>query len=804
MRRLYRYILAAVLLVSAAACGLDVDIDRPLQEQPAGRGDLTVIPRVTEYEDRNVATKSVKTERESYITSIYMFVFDSDDVLVDAQRIEGSKPVFIIDSREGERYVGHDQSKMGATRIVVVANLPESAIGSPSSLLSGHYTLADLEDVTVSASGVERPSAGFPMIGISKTINLKKDRVESETAVVEEIPLITLWSKIVFNVGVNALKWEEAKVVPEFRLKRYEIYNLPRYMKLGTPAAGAATVCDEGPVQGVIEGDMSAVTGENPTQNNGAQLSFSFYMPEHRVIPSRRSQASSIWPSGLPENERQRYKPLLCGSEQKPAYVKLYGEYQDHNGHVREVSYKVYLGEDNYQDFSINRNYRYSNNISILDLTNDSSWAEENGSGISVDHRVDVAIEQFAVYMERETQLDSHFEIRPMDIVLDLDKYPDSKVVFEIVNPSVDNWLRFEKTARKRDFFTTDLVSRTLAGSYSVEITHADYLSGNNRIWMYVDENTAHHSADESRHYGDGYRYAEVKAKFYRKVGSEYVEDSEHIYQFNQKDLYSITYGSHTYDIEFYEEYLHSYDPKDNFGSTVQGYIWGPDTKVSHLVQDIQANSQYSWVNNAINRAAPKYDFKDNYSGIDYTKEIVDVLGEDVLKLSEEPRSAAEYCYNKNKRDATGKVSEVHWYLPAIGEIQEIATKAYTRFDSFQDNSRYYWSSQTTYRNSYAQYEGFLIVSLGVMWQQKYTDENITQARATRTAYRNGAYSYAPSEVDGVSEYLYITRNNGDGEYRDVSRIINPKNYGISTVVVSDEGNRDRQEINYVRCVYKR
>lgn len=755
-------------------------------------GRTEIIARITEYDDIRVSSRSVKSEYESRITSLYMLVFDSAGGLVDAQRVTGSKPVFVIDSRSDLRYTGHNQALMAQASIWIVANLPEDVIGSPASILGGGYTLDRLKATDFSTQGINLDRDGFPMIGSSGSINLQSGRPAGDANSVEEIPLTNLYAKVSFSIGVSSLQ-ESFGNPAQFTLTGWRIDGIPAMERIGESGDGEASQWAAGSVEG-MEGDLYPVTG-NPAADHGSKISFSFYMPEHKVL-SPNPEGTGIWPAGLPEDQRQRFKPLLADADGKAASVLLEGIYIDHRGQAHEVSYRVFLGGNNYNDFTVRRNHHYRNEITIQGITNNASA----GDNISIDHRVEENVRQFAFYVERETQLDAHYEIRPIDIELNREDYADPRIVLEIRDSGLDNWIRMEKSAVKREFFTTDLVTKTLSKGTRIE------LDGNGgRVWVYADENTGSHTEDDATHSGDGYRYAVLTATFYD--GNQKKE--EHEFRFKQEDLFPVTYGGNTYNIEHYEEYLYNFDPKDRFGDTTDGFIWGPDTKISSKTQTVSGNTSWDWVNSAINRAAPKYDFTDRYKGEEYTEAIVEALGERTLRLSENPRSAAEYCYNKNKRNASGEVTEVHWYLPAIGEIQEIATGAnsvtgeqtYLKFPSFQSNR--YWSSQTSYRNCYAQYEGFAIISLGVQWRSAYTDENTSYARATRTDYRNGIYSYEPSEVDGVDYYLYITRTNG-GIERDVSTIIKERNVTVNTTVRSDSGNRDRQEVNRVRCVYKR
>lgn len=110
---------------------------------------------------------------------------------------------------------------------------------------------------------------------------------------------------------------------------------------------------------------------------------------------------------------------------------------------------------------------------------------------------------------------------------------------------------------------------------------------------------------------------------------------------------------------------------------------------------------------------------QDNWFGDDewnYLQPNVNTTTSDDIKgltLGQEPRSAIEYCYNKNKRRADGSIITssyeggvntglVSWYLPAIDEIEEIVMSkygdnenTYSRFIDFQN--KYVSIRQSTY-----------------------------------------------------------------------------------------------------------
>ena len=150
------------------------------------------------------------------------------------------------------------------------------------------------------------------------------------------------------------------------------------------------------------------------------------------------------------------------------------------------------------------------------------------------------------------------------------------------------------------------------------------------------------------------------------------------------------------------------------------------------------------------------------YNGYNFCKKIIAKANESTnadhhigaLWLSESPKSAVEYCYNKNKRNNSGIVTEtdLKWYLPAIDEIQDITSAAYGEFDGvFQEN--FYWSSQPAYKmaswKSTIYWLGFIPLSgSGYLYY-----DNVNYARAT-SAKATGAndFTYEPSRMTASNE----------------------------------------------------
>lgn len=149
------------------------------------------------------------------------------------------------------------------------------------------------------------------------------------------------------------------------------------------------------------------------------------------------------------------------------------------------------------------------------------------------------------------------------------------------------------------------------------------------------------------------------------------------------------------------------------------------------------------------------------YNGAEATQHIISKAGQSTMNLNEKPRSAAEYCYNKNKRNDNGVVQGMTnssgWFLPGIRQLEAILTSYYNTYPEFQNN--FYWSSAAGKRrvgiwpydyyedNSYARAtkalpDGGYAES---DWDDTYTSENGTTGKAPRTGtYLRIRAAYVP------------------------------------------------------------
>lgn len=395
----------------------------------------------------------------------------------------------------------------------------------------------------------------------------------------------------------------------------------------------------------VIENFNKKTISHSTSSTTDDVIEFGFYMPEHMVTPN-----TITYPNNIDPDAKQYYKPAGVGQSRNgdgttsaakiATFVRIHGSYTDHNGQILGVSYDIYLGQNNYDDFTIKRNQLLNNKLIITGLTNHKDAYPDAEGNISIDHRVEVSDRGFNLSMERTAILDAHFEVRPLDIELS----PNSQMTITIPQ-EYRGWIAMEDDAAARSgvnsslyvnttkerkgvrkYFTNNLVSELNTALQSnntkdVSITISNNESGATttktfRIWFYIDENpnvydktgatTPNSDADGTYTVSkEQYRVCPVKFKYMGtdKDGNTMTKDEK--INFQQWNLWRVWNGTRYYDIEHEEEYLNNYASDQQYGSTQNGMPWGLDgiqlsSKYDAFYADASASNIFEWIGELI------------------------------------------------------------------------------------------------------------------------------------------------------------------------------------------------------------
>lgn len=756
-----------LLLAGFSACRQD---DLPGPSAPGG-GTATTLAFVSDpMALHRVTTRSsdMKDEEEKRINRLYIFFFDAGGEYLDGDYLTGypnapdnggyyaageGVSLLKIDSK-----LFDDPDLARSATVYAVANVDPGLFGSDDDGDGRPDTIrnrTDLENFVYSLDpgrvALGLPAEGMPMVG-HKVLDLTGGAPEDE----RRVELQALMARIDVSIRLESDVQEDN--LPAFYLMDWTARNLPTRAAFTAPDGDGRTGWTERWTKEINTPLQRTIYNKN------GQIDFSFYMFENvqnaewkidegenwvdpNVNPEELSdeeRAKALYPDSISDSQKQRYKPYLAHAD--AAAVELHGFYTTYNDATYEVTYTLYLGANHTDDFRVKRNHQYKNDITIKGLTAQSSAAGE----YTLDARVNVEENdnEYYIAMLRERNHDAHFCVTPMDVYLfaPAGRHPTMEVILgeviegrEVPLPgTVPDWIRMERITTadmaagtvtdsgftpygqggthlaagspwtagngKRAFFTKGLLKSGGALSNGTQVTVE---GSRDRVYFYLDENLDKNPDGSLKQEN---RTATVTL-IYKENGREV---KRRTLRLEQTYLLPVTMrDGGTLYMEQFEEYLDHYDPLDGYASE-QIYTGLPWADKNSGLDNFTIEQLYeTWVLTALTSTPydpPGQVFNDGYP---YTGFIIYRADQGIMTLNGKPRSAFEYCYNRNKRNADGTITtayvprrtgglvgdrvyeeesnESKWFLPGIRQMEDALTQYYTTYGEFQTS--YYWSA---------------------------------------------------------------------------------------------------------------
>ena len=806
MRRFATYLAEVVALIIATACTMS-ELLEPISPISPSDNLITISPRITHYTDYDVTTRSAKEGDEAKVTSMAMALFPIVDGQIQPsvyyQYNGDGNMLFVLDRNRPPFTDANDNEPYKDKQFVmyIIANMQGSGIPetsgngegvgwTPKQFVEMYHSIKDGDCFE------KIHDNGLPMIGMLGDVfseygdgntfifhPTKNDANKNGLPTVNgtptdnlEIPMRSLYAKFSFTINVDSEQEIVGNPAPRFDLLGYQVVNASSMVYLSRQLNEDN---DQTGYDDVATSEFHDVLSEGLYAQGATKATFSFYVPERYLTPNTPASLYKYdfgenggvcdgygkIPNNL-KNYAQRFKPELV-KDQNATYVAIKGNFTDHQKHVYDVTYRIYLGKDNYGDFNIIRNTHYNNFITIkgIDNSDDQSanydptapdFNPDAIAPISIDHRVTIKrTTPLVVGLRRETLLDAHIEVRPLRLHLsggDEANPTSATVTLKKVkdsDPELSSWIAMEKSGSteahitgtrtpsdgKREYFTTNLISSiyndakdnaqvNAEGNIVLSVDGLNY-NTNQTIWLYADENTT--TASRSAVLQIDYKYKDPDTQ-------EFAAPENYI--ITQYGLFKVTGADsgRDYYIENFEEYLYNYDVEDIYGQTKQeGMPWGLyDVQLSNehqsftITEDNTAWQSYI----AANPTIVTYDFytweqdslvmknagiidKMNdkrwheYAGQHFTGDIYKKSNGKVRYLSMDPQASGDVGaveYCCSRNKRNADGSvDVKWYLPSAGELEDFIVAAYSSFEEFQDN--YYWTSQPAYTRNAFYYE---------------------------------------------------------------------------------------------------
>lgn len=761
---IWKTVLAGLTVVLATAC-TDELADSATGQFPLKPGDVALQLLPANMAIHNVSTRGTdpKTAAEQQINNIHVFIFDNAGKYLQASgndafqgyRYQEGNTTMVLN----RNLFNENQNADNAT-VVVLANMPKETFADEDkdAIPDKIDKLAALESYVFNLPtfSATLPEDGLPMMVRKDGVNLAPDDETTTGSVrVETLQMESLMARIDLNFSLEPAQASGSKDYPSLRFDTVRVGNFPKGGRVAAQLNDATTeTSGVGLQEATAVEQLADFTGRYIRE--GQPQTLTLYMFEHGraakaldevVVEDEKPFPDGNYPQNITEAEKQRYKNWLADDE--AAYIELEGIYTNHNDYKYKVTYRLYPGKDATADFTIKRNCQYKNNITVSGIT-----VNGQGKEALLDTRVniDTQANPYFIEMLREREHDAHFNVTPMDVYI----YDGGSVTVKILNPTEDTWIRMEPmkispTAEgkiaavnagdgKRQYFTTNLVTQTLKDNTEYTVTYPTGSTGTHeeRIYFYIDENVPQTGVTKD---GDPVpaREATIEITYTRPEGEEGKPTHTREIPIRQAGMQAVyfnkfengqwihTCNSYYIYIEDKEEYLAHYDGKNKYTDTYEGFKWGLDGMISDLGVPDGKNYNYymrwGWYNTM--KIMHKYRQSAQWPGHEMT-------------LNDTPSGAAEYCYNKNKRDTDGHVVEARWFLPTISELEYALEKFYVDYEVFQD--KWYWSSNPGAEGNYGD-----------------NGENPDYARATRI-------KYDPSNNEAVNGYVHY-RSNPDWPY---------------------------------------
>lgn len=740
-----------------------------------------------------VATKGdVKTAEEQEIHSLHVFIFDKDGNYLQPsegaryqgyRHLTGGKNVMNIDC-EGWA----NEGKAKDATIVVVANVEDGTFQGATAT----EPPTNVPNLAALANGSYLPNTGraltaLPASGMPMYCRLDgQDLTSGHTSNSITVPLQALMARVDVSIQVNSDHTDvETGTLPSLMLTKCEVLNAPAGVNYTEDGSKDTDLSEDG-VQKIDDPDeCSWYPPVKTIHNRDGVQEFTFY-----VFENLQDSVSYPYPEGVITEDSlnlQKYKPERANKD--ALAFRFTGNYVTYNGASYEATYTLYLGANHTDDFNVRRNKQYKNNITIKGLMN----VNDSESQVTFDARVDVEeTNPYFISILKDRKLDCHFNVVPMDVyfmqvpgvsgeqsidveILDADWVRLEKVVAEdMQNGTVDksgfntnthlaaqSFVSVHKEwcagNGKRKYFTTDLVTKDLQSNTSTNMKHRD------RIYFYVDEclevwqlNTAEERT----------RTATVKITY--KEGETVIATRELMLE--QSKLLEVTFhglingggDDETHEwadrkiyIEAYEEYLNYSDPLEEYSSDLvyNGLPWEDysgsegthidDVECENGVEglfggyrdgNVHCSNNLYWGHRFTEKIAQEVEARQETTGSWPFQQTT--YHYDHLDLNTKPKTAAGYCFMKNKRDSEGNVPNPKWYLPGIRELERILEDYYIDYPEFREH--FYWSSAAGEADIWSSYQ------------------NRNYARATK--------AYIKDDGSGFDYYKSGTSNTYTGE----------------------------------------
>ena len=380
------YILALVFCLAITSCGLE----EPYGGSKNNEGVIEFVARPVGFNNQTVETKSTANTFERTIYNCYLLIFNNDSNSDGYGELICKSNAQVSDAI---RIKLGNHTKITACFIANVSESTISSIDNKSALdnaLSIIYSDHTISDTNQETNGI----LGIPKVDFGGSIGEKKcmpmygtvDKDLTNDKGIITVNISRLFAKVVVNVGVsltNPAILGSVITSPDsfFDIKSYSLTNLPKKVNLQTinmeednSSWYNSPSSDDFANELIVNVQDAKVYDIDAGTSKQTSYSFCFYVPEYVIQPTEKKDDGYE-----SESDNQKYKASLIPENARPVCLTLNGILRDNDNKDTSVRYIIYLGGDAYDNFTLKRNYQYTNNIKILGtdhITDDESSVE--------------------------------------------------------------------------------------------------------------------------------------------------------------------------------------------------------------------------------------------------------------------------------------------------------------------------------------------------------------------------------------------------------------------------------------------
>lgn len=403
--------------------------------------DVTISLAYSDVSPRDIVVNSRATpEEERHLDNLYIYIFDGNGKLKGYKDIEGADNLNQETSSSNKQQITGIKTRSGESYIYAVANINTGLypIETSNGTVETNKLPINLDERTARAGGYDFTLEKLKALTFKRnnpnTIQIPSAFLMS--GAVQQGNLVNITTAGTIENGGNDIKLRRIVSKVKFTIKEKTGDDVKRSFKLAN--YDIMNIAMNGTLIGSIDGntktkisndtDVSNIVGQtlgvNDVDKTGAEY-FEAYLPENL-----QDAKQDVTVQEMREDDNKSNPKVFTNAPEYGTYVVLKGKYEetkDGSTKTADVTYYVHLGDCsvNYNDYNVERNCKYTFNITVAGVENIIVEATKEGNEQPGAEGVVLKYGNTG----KNLTLDSHYEYMVMRFYqADIQKLKDSKL----------------------------------------------------------------------------------------------------------------------------------------------------------------------------------------------------------------------------------------------------------------------------------------------------------------------------------------------------------------------------------------